>query len=187
MIAWTGKMHLKNCALPLPLDPLLHSPTLALAGATVHGAVFAILVAYWRSGCCALPSDEAGLATISRCYGAQWSRVRQPVMQALAEITPHLASAHARMLRARQARQAIARLAGVASAEKRREAKLLAGSKSMLAQPRPPMLLPPQRATPFRQQRADVPTLLGVARRNAEAQRAGKVGLLRDTLSRDRN
>jgi hypothetical protein len=84
------------------------------------------------------------------------------------------------MLRARQARQAIARLAGIASAEKQREVKQSAEGKSMLAQPRPPMLLPPQRATPFRQQRADVPALVEVARRNAEAQRAGTGGLLRD-------
>src|SRR5262249_434273 len=110
-------MRSMNCLLPLPLEPILHSPTLATAGAAVHGAVLSILVGCWRAGCRELPVDEAGLAAISRCYGAQWHRVRQPVLQALAEITPHLASTHARMLRARQARQAIARLAGVASAE----------------------------------------------------------------------
>jgi hypothetical protein len=183
MTAWTNQMHPKKCALPLPLEPILHSPTLAVAGATVHGAVMSIVLAYWRSGCRALPADEAGLAALSRCYGAQWSRVRQPVMQAVAEITPHLETAHARMLRARQARQEIARLGGLASGQKRRGVKQTVGSQTMLAQPPPTMLLPPQRATPFRQQRADVSALVEVARRNAEAQRMGTGGLLQDRRS----
>jgi hypothetical protein len=38
-------MHPKNC--PLPLPPVLHSPTLAVAGATVRGAVVS---SCWRIG-----------------------------------------------------------------------------------------------------------------------------------------
>jgi hypothetical protein len=37
------------------------------------------VLAYWQSGCRALPADEAGLAAISHCYGAPWHRVRQPL------------------------------------------------------------------------------------------------------------
>jgi hypothetical protein len=175
-----------NCPLPLPLEPILHSPTLATAGAAVHGAALSIVLAYWRSGCRELPVDEAGLAAISRCYGAQWHRVRQPVLQALAEITPHLASAHARMLRARRARQAIARLAGIASAEKRREAKQLAGSKSMLAQPLPAIAPFAQRAAPHHNPRADLPALVQASQRNAQVQRADAAGLLTTPMLRER-
>jgi hypothetical protein len=86
-------MHPKNCSLPLPLEPILNSPTLAVTGAAVHGAVLSIVLAHWRGECRGPPVDEAGLAALSRCYGAQWSRVRLPVKLALAEITPQLASA----------------------------------------------------------------------------------------------
>lgn len=53
--------------LPLPLEPILHSPTLATAGAAVHGAVLSIVLAYWRSECRVLPAEEARLAALSRC------------------------------------------------------------------------------------------------------------------------
>jgi hypothetical protein len=181
MTAWASQMHPKNCVLPLPLEPILHSPTLAIAGAAVHGAVLSIVLAYWRAGCRALPADEAGLAALSRTYGAQWSRVRQQVKLALAEILPQLESAYERMLRARQARQAIARLGAAASIQKRHEAKLAGAGKSMLAQPAPAMAPLAQHATPYRHGRADMPALAGVARRSAEAQRTGEGGLLRDS------
>jgi hypothetical protein len=175
-----------NSLLQLPMQPIISSPTLAVAGATVHGAVLSIVLAYWRSGCRALPADEAGLAAISRCYGAQWSRVRQPVMQALAEIIPHLASIHDRQMRARQARQEIARLGGIASGQKRRGVKQSVGGKNLLAQSPPAMLPPPQRATPYRNPRADLPALAQVAQGNARTQCADAGALLTTHMLRER-
>jgi hypothetical protein len=172
--------------LPLPLEPILNSPTLAVAGAAVHGAVLSIVLAYWRSGCHALPADEAGLAALSRCYGAQWHRVRQPVMRALAEITPQLENAHARMLRAREARQAIARIAGVASAQRRREAKQPVGSKSMLAQPPPAMTPIARHQAPYRNPMADLRQLAEVSKRNEQLGQARTDGLLTTPTLRDR-
>jgi hypothetical protein len=46
MTAWTSQEHTKNRTLPLPLEPVLHSPTLAVSGAAVHGAVLSSVAAF---------------------------------------------------------------------------------------------------------------------------------------------
>jgi hypothetical protein len=112
----------KHPDLPLPLKPFRYSPTLALAGATVHGAVFSVASAYWQSGCRSLPADDAGLQVLARTYGGQWFRVRDKVKKALSEITPELSTAYAKALKGHLGRSAVSRLGGLATARKAAQA-----------------------------------------------------------------
>lgn len=136
--------------LRFPLKPFRASATLAISGATVHGAVFCITVAYWESGCRSLPTEDAGLQALARTYGAQWMRVRDDVKRALTEIVPALAIAHAKAVHARQGRIAAARQGGLGKARKLREEASMPGPGPTHSQaPLTISRVQPVRASPY--------------------------------------
>ena len=172
--------------LPLPTAPFLASPTLAICGASVHGAVFCIVMAYWQSGCRSLPADDAGLQSLARTYGSQWMRVRAEVKQALAEIIPELTDLHRKALNGRLGRSAVSRLGGLAKARKMAQARAPVPEYQLF--PQPPHAIErfqPVRAAAYR---GDGRTDMAARQAAIERERsAGKRdGMLTDSVRRPR-
>jgi uncharacterized protein YdaU (DUF1376 family) len=170
--------------LPLPIAPFLASLTLAISGASVHGAVFCIVMAYWQSGCRSLPADDAGLQALARTYGSQWMRVRGDVKQALAEIIPALTMAHAKAVRARKGRAAAARQGGLAKARKMRQEVVTAvASHTFIEPPRDIGRIYPVRSSAYQ---GNGRTDLHARQASIERERSAgtRVGLLTDSVRR---
>ena len=62
--------------------------------ATLYGAVWSIVDAWWRSGCQPLPEADTGLQVMARCHTQQWHPIRDRTKRAIAEIMPDLERAY---------------------------------------------------------------------------------------------
>ena len=78
----------------MPLEPVLHSKHLAFASGPLERAIWLIACRFWASGACLDGFDEAAACQIAKINGAHWVRLKSPVMSALADILPELATRH---------------------------------------------------------------------------------------------
>src|SRR5208337_3042996 len=78
--------------LPMPLEPVLHSKHLQFAGGSVYRAVMTVACAFWAGGACLDGFNDAKAAQIARMPVGAWNAVKSPVMAALADILPELAT-----------------------------------------------------------------------------------------------
>lgn len=81
--------------LPMPLEPVLHSKHMQFAAGSVYRAILAVSCAFWAGGACLDGFNDAKAAQISRMPVGAWNAIKSPVMSALADILPELATRHA--------------------------------------------------------------------------------------------
>ena len=84
----------KTKPLPMPLEPVLHSKHMQFAAGSVYRAVLTVSCAFWAGGACLDGFNDAKAAQISRMPVGAWNAVKSPVMSALADILPELATRH---------------------------------------------------------------------------------------------
>jgi uncharacterized protein YdaU (DUF1376 family) len=124
----SGSVEMVKRLPPVPLDALWdHSlwDTLDAAGA---GCLLRLIKYYWTSGR-PIPTNNAALMQICRCYGGTWAKHKADVMTIWGDIFPAL-EAH-RKLKKQQAEglRDVLRLAGQISAGKRARRKLVEGNQ----------------------------------------------------------
>jgi len=86
----------------MPLEPVLHSKHMQFAAGSVYRAILAVSCAFWAGGACLDGFNDAKAAQISRMPVGAWNAIKSPVMSALADILPELATLHATALAKRE-------------------------------------------------------------------------------------
>ena len=80
---------------PMPVEPVVDHPVMATANILVRGAVWSIVMAWWRGGCRPLPTADVDRMMLAGCDTRRWFGVREAVNQVLGDTLPKLASAYA--------------------------------------------------------------------------------------------
>ena len=131
---------MKQSSFPCPLAPICDAPALATAPGSVYRAVVVLALAYWRSGCRPLPTDDTTLAALVRLPTSSIRPIKASVLQALSEICPALERDHACQTRAHRYQ--------VAAAERMRAGKVARALQQGLGRSVPVPLPLPHRVTP---------------------------------------
>lgn len=82
---------------PMPTEAIMLCPTLQTAPGPVYRATLCIAVAYWQAGCSLPLTDDVTLSSICRLPFPHFRPIKALVLKALAQITPELDAAHAKV------------------------------------------------------------------------------------------
>jgi len=93
--------------IPMPIETVLHSRHLQFVQGGVYRAVIAIACQFWAGGAQLGEFDDAMAAQLSRLPVGNWNSVKAPVMAALADILPELATLYAALYASRQNLRAV--------------------------------------------------------------------------------
>src|SRR5208283_4856320 len=88
--------------IPMPIEAVLHSRHMAFASGPLERAIWTIACRFWASGAKLGALDEATACQVAKIQGAHWERLKAPIMAALADILPELATLHATALAKRE-------------------------------------------------------------------------------------
>ncbi len=93
--------------LPMPVEPILHSRHMQCAAGPVHRAIITIACHYWAAGAPIEGLPEETARQVSRIASGHWNAIKSPVMAALGDILPELATRHAALKASRDSFRAI--------------------------------------------------------------------------------
>lgn len=97
--------------LPFPADTAYNSKTWYLGNTLVKGAVMAIILPWWLSGCKELPPEDTKLMEMAGLAQMRWSRNRDNIRMCLDELTPRLQKIYKKLIESK-AKQEIRNEAG---------------------------------------------------------------------------
>ena len=95
--------------IPMPIEAVLHSRHMAFASGPLERAIWTIACRFWASGAKLGALDEATACQVAKIQGAHWERLKAPIMAALADILPDLATRYAKQYATREHFRAVLR------------------------------------------------------------------------------
>jgi len=95
--------------IPMPVETVLHSRHMQCAPGPVHRAILTVACHYWASGAPLAGIEEETARQVSRIASGHWNAIKQPVMTALADILPELATRYATQYATREHFRAVLR------------------------------------------------------------------------------
>jgi len=93
--------------IPMPIEAVLDSRHLKFTQGAVYRAVIVIACQFWAGGSRLDGFNEPMAAQLSRIPYGNWNAIKQPVMSALADILPELATRYASIQATRNAMRAM--------------------------------------------------------------------------------
>ena len=96
----------------MPIETVLHAKGIQFVQGGVYRAVIAIACQFWAGGAVLGDFDDAMAQQLSRLPVGNWNSIKAPVMAALADILPELATRYATMHATRENFKAVLRVNG---------------------------------------------------------------------------
>jgi len=96
----------------MPVETILHAKRMQCAAGSVHRAVISIACQFWAGGATLDGFDESVAQQIARIPAGHWAAIKSPVMAALGDILPELATRYATMYATREHFKAVLRVNG---------------------------------------------------------------------------
>jgi len=91
----------------MPIETVLHAKRMQCAAGSVHRAVISIACQFWAGGATLDGFDESVAQQIARIPAGHWAAIKSPVMAALGDILPELATLHTAAQNTRNAMRAM--------------------------------------------------------------------------------
>lgn len=108
---------------PIPVEPFFLSKSLSMATPSVKGAVFNIILMWWKAGCPELPQSETVLMAMSQIRPANWKSSKDGIHNAVMELLPILRKHYVKYEEGHRKRSENAfRTLGIVNAERQRKA-----------------------------------------------------------------